>query len=461
MLKNKIKLICFDLDGVLCDSRDVHYNALNNALIDLDKKYFIERQEHISTYDGLSTKKKLVLLTEKKGLPPELYNQIWKRKQFYTETEIDKFNKDYRLMNILEILKNQEYKLAVVSNSIRKNIILILQKLGIYEYFSCIYSNEDVKNPKPSPEMYMRAMIEMNCGPKETLILEDSHIGRKGALDSGAYLCPITDPFDVTYEKIASYLSIYETDEKPKWQGGSMNVVIPMAGKGSRFTQAGYTFPKPLIPIHNMNGKPMIQMVVENLNVKAKFIYIVQKEHYDQYNLKTLLNLITPNCEIIQVDQVTEGAACTVLLAKHLINNDSQLFIANSDQFVEWDSNEFFYSMQGDSVDAGLATFYDTHPRWSFAKLDSDGFVSEVAEKNPISNIASTGFYWYKHGNDFVRNAEKMIEKNIRVNNEFYVCPVLNELIQEGKKVKVFNVKKMWGVGEPNDLKHFEQNYKP
>jgi dTDP-glucose pyrophosphorylase len=240
-----------------------------------------------------------------------------------------------------------------------------------------------------------------------------------------------------------------------------MNVVIPMAGKGSRFVQAGYTFPKPLIPVHNMNGKPMIQMVVENLNVNAKFIYIVQKEHYDAYNLKTLLNLITPNCEIICIDEVTEGAACTVLLTEKFINNDSQLFIANSDQFVEWDSNEFFYSMQGDNVDAGMATFRDTHPRWSFAKLDKDGFVSEVAEKNPISDIASVGFYWFKKGKDFVSGAKRMILQNKRVNNEFYVCPVINELVADHKKVKVFNVNKMWGTGTPEDLKFFEENYKP
>jgi dTDP-glucose pyrophosphorylase len=148
-------------------------------------------------------------------------------------------------------------------------------------------------------------------------------------------------------------------------------------------------------------------------------------------------------------------------LTEKFINNDSQLFIANSDQFVEWDSNEFFYSMQGDNVDAGMATFRDTHPRWSFAKLDKDGFVSEVAEKNPISDIASVGFYWFKKGKDFVSGAKRMILQNKRVNNEFYVCPVINELVADHKKVKVFNVNKMWGTGTPEDLKFFEENYKP
>ena len=123
---------------------------------------------------------------------------------------------------------------------------------------------------------------------------------------------------------------------KPKWQGGEMKVLIPMAGAGSRFEKAGYTFPKPLIEV---NGKPMIQLVVENLNIDAQHIFIVQKEHYEKYNLQYLLNLISPNNVIIPVEGITEGAACTTLLAKEFIDNDQPLLTANSDQFVEWDSN--------------------------------------------------------------------------------------------------------------------------
>ena len=123
---------------------------------------------------------------------------------------------------------------------------------------------------------------------------------------------------------------------KPKWQGGKMNVLIPMAGAGSRFEKAGYTFPKPLIEV---NGKPMIQTVVENLNIDARHIFIVQKSHCEKYNLKNMLNVIAPGCKVVEVDGITEGAACTTLLAKEFINNDEPLLMANSDQFVDWDSN--------------------------------------------------------------------------------------------------------------------------
>jgi dTDP-glucose pyrophosphorylase len=235
-----------------------------------------------------------------------------------------------------------------------------------------------------------------------------------------------------------------------------MNVLIPMAGAGSRFEKAGYTFPKPLIDINN---KPMIQVVVNNLNIEARHIFIVQESHYEKYNLNTLLKLISPNCEIIKVNGITEGAACTTLLAKELINNNEPLVLANSDQFMEWDSNEFMYSMIADDIDGGIATFKSTHPKWSFAKLNDDGYVVEVAEKNPISDIASTGIYYYKKGSDYVKYAEEMIKKNIRVNNEFYVCPVFNEAILDNKKIKVFNINKMWGLGTPEDLDYFLKNY--
>lgn len=236
-----------------------------------------------------------------------------------------------------------------------------------------------------------------------------------------------------------------------------MNVLIPMAGAGSRFEKAGYTFPKPLIDVQ---GKPMIQVVVDNINVDARHIFIVQKSHYEKYNLENTLKAIVKNCEIIQVDGVTEGAACTTLLAKELIDNDEPLLMANSDQFVEWNSNKFMYSMIGDTIDAGILTFESTHPKWSYAKLNESGFVSEVAEKNPISNLATVGIYYWNKGSDYVKYAEQMIEKDVRVNNEFYVCPVFNEAIQDGKKVKTYDIEKMWGLGTPEDLDVFNSNYK-
>jgi len=448
-----IKLIIFDLDGVLVDARELHYNALNKALESIGKKYIIEREEHLSTYDGLSTTKKLNLLSENKKLPKELHDSVWRVKQEKTRQIIDGFSIDSRIQGILRSLKTEGYMIACATNSIRETAKLQLIRKGFFEYIDFMYSNQDVKNPKPNSEIYMRCMIQAGVNPNETLIVEDSHIGRKGAIASGGILCGVKNTTEVTYDKIKKYINEFNNEIKPKWQGGKMNVLIPMAGAGSRFEQMGYTFPKPLIEV---NGKPMIQVVVENLNIDAKHIFIVQKSHYEKYNLKYLLNLITNNnCEIVQVDGITEGAACTTLLAKKFIDNDEPMVMANSDQFLEWDSNEFMYSMVADDVDGGIVSFEATHPKWSFAKLGDDGFVSEVAEKKPISNIATAGIYYWTHGSNYVKYAEQMIEKDIRTNNEFYVCPVYNEAIQDGKKVKVFQIEKMWGLGTPEDLEVF------
>jgi beta-phosphoglucomutase-like phosphatase (HAD superfamily)/dTDP-glucose pyrophosphorylase len=453
------KLIIFDLDGVLLDSRDIHYEALNAALSKVDGRYVINRDEHLSLYDGLSTTKKLNMLTQNKGLPVEYYNQIWEDKQRATFNIFGNLQKDFRLMQFFSKLKSQGFQIAVASNSIRNTVKIVLLNLGILEFIDYYVSNEDVKRTKPFPEMYWRCMIACNALPKNTVIIEDSHIGRQGAIDSGAHLIPVENRNDLDIskiDKVIDYLKNTQSSTVP-WKAQNMNVLIPMAGAGSRFATAGYTFPKPLIEV---NGKPMIQVVVENLNIEAKYTFIVQEEHYEKYNLKYLLNLIAPGCNIVQVNGITEGAACTTLLAKEYINTDQPLLIANSDQFLEWNSNECLYAFNADGIDAGIVTFKNTHPKWSYARVGDDGFVAEVAEKKPISNDATVGVYFWKQGLDYVRCAEQMIDKNIRVNNEFYVCPVFNEAIEEGKKVRIKEIRKMWGIGTPEDLHYFLENYK-
>ena len=453
------KLIIFDLDGVLIDSRELHYEALNVALSQFGEQYVISREEHLSKYDGLNTTKKLKMLTDDKGLSPSHYDKVWKDKQEITFTLIKQFPKNEFLIDTFQLLKLHGIKIAVASNSIRETVKIALLSIGVLEFVDYYISNEDVKRTKPFPEMYWKCMTELDVLPKNTVIIEDSHIGREGALNSGAHLVPVKDTTDLTKEKIDEAKDILDgvTRKKIPWRDNKMNVLIPMAGAGSRFAQAGYTFPKPLIEV---NGKPMIQVVVENLNVDAHFIFLVQKDHYEKYNLKQLLNLIAPGCDIVQVDGITEGAACTTLLAKEFIDNDQPLLMANSDQYAEWNSNECLYAFTADTVDGGIVTFEATHPKWSFAKLGDDGFVSEVAEKKPISNIATVGIYYWKKGSDYIKYAEQMIEKNVRTNNEFYVCPVFNEAIGDNKKIRVKNIDKMWGLGTPEDLNYFLENYK-
>jgi dTDP-glucose pyrophosphorylase len=235
-----------------------------------------------------------------------------------------------------------------------------------------------------------------------------------------------------------------------------MKILIPMAGEGSRFASAGYTFPKPLIDVE---GKPMIERVVENFSDYAsEFIFLVRKEHLEKYpGMRSTLHRITKGrFRIVEVDRLTEGAACTALLAEEYIDRDEDLLIANSDQILKCSMRNFGYLKTHSPHDGIVFCFNATHPKWSFVEIGDFparyGSVIRVAEKEPISDIATCGVYWYRKGSDFVKAAKQMISKNIRVNNEFYIAPVYNELIGGGGTVIPFFVDEMHGIGTPEDL---------
>jgi len=450
-----IKLIVFDLDGVLVTTKELHYHSLNKSIESIDSKYIITLNEHHEKYDGLPTSRKLQMLTVEKGLPEKYHNQIYRDKQKYTFDLIrEQIKRDDRLISILKQLKDDGYMVYVASNAIRETVKLLLYHSGLMEYVDYFISNEDVKNSKPNSEIYLRCMTHSGVNPDETLIIEDSPRGIEAARNSKAHLLMVKNPNDVSYEKIINSMKI---KNKNKFKINNLNILIPMAGLGSRFEEANYTFPKPLIDIY---GKPMIQLVIENLGIEANYIYVVRKEHCERFNLKTLLNIMTPDCKIVEVNEVTSGSACTTLMSEKFINNDDMLMIANSDQFIQWDPINFYYKMIETKADGGILTFESIHPKWSYAKLNENGIVECVAEKNPISNHATVGIYWYSRGSDYVKYAKQMIEKNIRVNGEFYVCPIFNEYILDNKKIITYDVDKMMGLGDPESLEFFLKEYK-
>ena len=453
-----IKLIIFDLDGVLIDTPDMHYETFSKAYC-AHTNVIISKKEHDVEFNGRSTRAKLELLKQRDNLSDQTCNLIWREKQKLTEEYIqNKVGVDQNKIQLLQTLKSSGYFIACASNAIRETVRTILDKLGIYEYFDLILSNEDVRHPKPSTEIYLKAMMHFNCSPSNTLIVEDSWLGFEGATATRADVLRVVNSKDVTLNKISQKLQqSNSTIMNQQYENKNITVVIPMAGAGSRFEKAGYTFPKPLIDV---NGKTMISTVIESLNLNAKYVFIVRSEHDQKYSISDYLKTIVPDCEIVSTDGLTEGAACTVLLAKEHINNDNPILIANSDQYIEWDVFEFIKSIDSHSLDGSILTFYSTHPKWSFAKLNDEGLVTEVAEKKPISSIATVGIYWWTKGSDFVKYAEQMIQQNIRVNGEFYVCPVYNEAIKSNLRIGVYNVAEMWGLGTPEDLQYFLNNGK-
>jgi len=457
----RMKLVIFDLDGVLVDSRHLHYTALNEAL---PTEFRIGIEEHLARYDGVSTSKKLQMLTAEKGLPQELHNSIWELKQKKTIELIPTvINLDTELFRIIVTLKERGLKVYCASNSIHETIKQFLKALGIHDLMDFYFSNEDVSRPKPDPEIYLRAILHAGASPMETLIIEDSPIGKKAAYMSCAHVMPVGSRRDVKLDTIDKALIKAMSLNKVKmgtmdvrWKN-KINVVIPMAGQGSRFAQEGYLLPKPLIDVQ---GVPMIQRVVENLNIDGQYIFIVRQEHLDKYDVRILLERIAPGCIIVPTNGLTEGAVCSVLLAQQHIDNDTNLLIANSDQFLEWDSSAFLY--ESVNVDGCISTFEQPDPsdkKWSYAALDDTGFVNRVVEKEVISTHANTGIYFWSKGSDFVKYAQQMMAKNIRTNGEFYIAPVYNEAIQGGKRIKIQNCKKMWGLGVPADLLKFLKDY--
>ncbi len=471
-----IKSILFDLDGVLVNTRILHYETFRDALHEVLPNRSLTWAEHETEFDGLSTKAKIQRLFEAGQITQGQGDRLFERKQELTQERLPKLIQPRESLRMLFItLNNQGFRLLCCSNSIRKTLDMTLSLLGVLPLFEATYSNEDVQNPKPSPEIYEMAMRKSFLNPKECLIVEDSRVGRTAAYASGAHVLEVEDAEDLTPSLLRQTLYALEKGSPlyprtlPLGKPVTFHVVVPMAGEGSRFQKAGYTIPKPFIPV---GGKPMIQWVIQNLipkeipreHYKLKFHLIVRTSHVKGNRLDSLFWDVPSNVSYTYhtTDGLTEGAACSVLLAESEINNQEPLIIVNSDQYLEWNPDVFYKCLLNPEYSGAILTFYQPDPsdlKWSYARVNADGVVTEVQEKKWISPYATVGLYGWSRGCDFVRYAKQMIEKNIRVNREFYVCPVYNESIADGQSVRVKLCSGMWGLGVPEDLERFRREF--
>lgn len=231
---------------------------------------------------------------------------------------------------------------------------------------------------------------------------------------------------------------------------GRVNIVIPMAGKGQRFLEAGYKVPKPLL---NLGEKPIIEHIIKTMRMpSAQFIFIVRQDHCEEHNLDKKLLEIEPTAKIVKINQLTEGSICTVLLAKEHFDDENPIIIKDCDQIINWNPSSFMEFVLRKKADGAIVNIHTDRPNYSFSRVDSKGRIIETAEKNIISNHGSVGIYYFRKGSDLVKYAQRMIDKNIRTNNEFYTSPVYNQLIQDFKIILHYPIAEIFQMGTPEEF---------
>lgn len=446
-------LVVFDFDGVLVSTKRSHFQALNHAIERVaGVQFVISELDHLRFYDGLPTREKLKILSEKENLPEKTHEEILTLKQIITEERIlnDASVAPYAKY-IFARLQDRGITAVVCSNCTDRTVKKVLDAFGIYP--DGIYTPGKDLKPKPSAEMFMAAMRDFSETPSSTVIFEDSPVGISAAKKTGAFVSMIRQPDDLTMQAvdgaIREMLHSRERYERT-YRSSTLDILIPMAGRGQRFQDAGYNVPKPLVPVF---GIPMIIRAIRDLDVSGNFIFVVSEEHAEL--LSPLLLSHYPSCKIaVQPSGKRDGAACSALLARDFINPDHSLLIANCDQAIRWNPNETLYRWQS-LFDGGILTFKaDGDKKWSYARVN-DALVQEVAEKQPISDRATCGVYWWSRAGDFISSAERMIASGKRVNGEFYIAPTFNEMIADGKRIGHEPAEAMHGIGTPEDLEAF------
>ncbi len=295
------------------------------------------------------------------------------------------------------------------------------------------------------------------------------------SVDGGFFIAPTLNEIilrsglvshqEIREDQYHSLYSPHRVDQYERWletqvpapSDKPLQIIIPMAGLGSRFANAGYQKPKPFIDVL---GKPMIERVIDNLKTpNSKFILLARQEHVvaEPDVVKSLVD--RGDIVIVPVHKVTEGAACTIALARGVLDTQAPILIANCDQIIDFDCDAYIRDAVRRDIDGSILIFKDRHrdPKWSFARLSESGYVEEVKEKVAISDLATVGLYYFKTAQSFLDAALDMIALNDRVNNEFYVCPVYNYMIGSGQRVGVYEVpaEAMHGIGTPADLDEY------
>lgn len=397
-------LITFDLDGVLVESKELHYDAFNCALLEAGPEYVLERTEHDAIYCGLSTKQKLRMLTVNKGLPPEQHDFVWTRKQYHTlELMKSSVHPDHRIIEVIRTLRGAGYPVAVASNCIRDSVFYLLHGIGVHDDISCYFSNEDVSFAKPDPEIYIAAAEHFGVRPDEMLVVEDSAHGKQAALLSGAHLCPVGSPADVDID----YLSAALTSKL--YSMPTLNIVIPMAGPESQFID-GTTTPTFMLDI---GGAPLLERVVANLQCRRphRFIFIARKYQARTYKLADMcVKACNYQAMVLREAKArTCSALETALLARDLIDCEEPVLFANMNMWPEFNEEVNVDILAQVNSDCLLTHFASDRDSLSYITLDAHGCVTALSTKARSSTLATTGYTFFAKGSTFIGLCEQLL----------------------------------------------------
>ena len=431
------KSYLFDLDGVLVDSVDIQYQSTIDAI---NKHTKIKITAEIDTIlkSTITTKKKLEYFVEQNIISNAQLLDIYNEKKKIADNTFNNLEINDEKVRLFSFLKKKNCNIAVVTNGNKNSAKIILKSLGLYNFLDLLISNEDVTNPKPHSEPYIRAISHFGGELKNFIIFEDSETGLTSAYGTGCKVYKVENTNDINLSLIKQLNNL------------NRNILIPAAGLGSRFQKRGFKLQKPLIELEN---KTLIEHAVSSLDIAGNYIFVIRKlDNNSNIELITALRNIQPDCKVIEIDYVTEGSASTCYLSKEFIDNDDELIISNCDQILKWDSKKFLeYSS---NYDCSVLTHKSNEDKNSFIKTDENNKGIEIREKEVISDNALVGVHYFKKGSDFIKSYEYIFNNKIKFKNEYYVSTVCNHLINEGKEVVNYPFQEnelYYSTGTPED----------
>jgi HAD superfamily hydrolase (TIGR01509 family) len=460
---NRVQLVVFDLDGVLVDSRDLHYEALNAAIeAEAGTQYVITRAEHESIYDGLSTNQKLRLMSLTKELPLEAHARIWQRKQELTDVLVrQQLAPVAHVTQLLQQLKRCGYPVAVASNCIRSSVRNILDSIGLLPYIDACFSNEDVAHAKPEPDIYIKACASFGLQPHQALVVEDSTKGFEAALRAGCHLLKVDGTASVT--AAAVFRRLQEVDAAPV----PITVVIPLAGNSPQAWLDGPESAPAELPLFltDVRGRPALEWAVRSIKsarFPMRFVFVVKDAQAAALKLESMCVKATgyEPTTVVRARAETLGALKTVLQARQLLAPGAPLLIFDGSHIVDWRAGGCVDDVLCSRADGAVTVCSSSDPRWSYVRMQSNSnAVLEVHEKIAVSNSACSGLYFWRRAADFLEAADAVVAADTRTRGLFFLAPTFNHTIRGGAAVEAVPIAQTWSLRTASEVSFFAEHF--